>query len=326
MAGAGRVVHSTFDVPGLSASQASARVEAAMQADEEYRGGPLGPVAFQYVRTYRPTWALVLAIVTAPFLGLGLLLLFVRRTESCSISVVTSSRGVLVTVAGHLLPGRLERLQAIAEGDHALHPSPTEGAAAPSSPGRAGGPSMVPAFGAAPAAAIDPPPARVPAFQGASAPAPAPVPARTAAPAPAVPAATFDGDTVARRPRPPARPAAGPASAAARFGLRLPDGSVVPVDGPLVLGRNPRPVEGVPAGAQRLALDDPARQVSATHALVVAEGGDLWVEDLHSTNGTTVRADGRAVALQPRTRVRVAPGAELDLAGLRAQVVASRHG
>lgn len=56
----------------------------------------------------------------------------------------------------------------------------------------------------------------------------------------------------------------------------------------MVLGRDPEREEG----SVVVALDDPERSVSKTHARVTLESGDVFVEDLNSTNGTYVIRGG----------------------------------
>lgn len=51
-----------------------------------------------------------------------------------------------------------------------------------------------------------------------------------------------------------------------------------------------------------LVIDDP--RVSRRHAALVVRHGELWIEDLGSTNGTTV--DGESVHVRP-----IAPGEEV---------------
>lgn len=60
------------------------------------------------------------------------------------------------------------------------------------------------------------------------------------------------------------------------------------VDGHYVLGRDPDSTEGG-SGARAIAVDDPARSVSKTHALItLADDGTVRLTDLASTNGSRV--------------------------------------
>jgi hypothetical protein len=65
----------------------------------------------------------------------------------------------------------------------------------------------------------------------------------------------------------------------------------------LVLGRNPV-APAAAAGAAPVRIDDPAKSVSKTHALLVPEGSALRVLDLRSTNGVAVTPPtGEAIAV-----------------------------
>ncbi|WP_173924315.1 FHA domain-containing protein [Agromyces sp. Marseille-P2726] len=95
--------------------------------------------------------------------------------------------------------------------------------------------------------------------------------------------------------------------------LRGDGGVEVLVLRPIVLGRHPA-TDAAPVGAAPVALTDPARSVSKTHALVEVVADELVVTDLHSTNGITVEAsDGRSSRLEPGLRTSVPGGATLLL-------------
>jgi hypothetical protein len=86
--------------------------------------------------------------------------------------------------------------------------------------------------------------------------------------------------------------------------LVLPEGDRVPVDGPILLGRDPVPPASNPA-ARPIPLVDPGKTMSKTHALLQpAPLGvrGLRVTDLHSTNGPAITFGG--------VRTVLAPGAE----------------
>lgn len=80
----------------------------------------------------------------------------------------------------------------------------------------------------------------------------------------------------------------------------LDDGREVGIRGNgVVLGRRPSVPESHPRAAP-LAVDDPFKSVSKTHAVVAVDGGMLWVTDLHSTNGTKVTNEiGEATSCPP---------------------------
>lgn len=82
---------------------------------------------------------------------------------------------------------------------------------------------------------------------------------------------------------------------------------------PLFLGRAPVAPPDRP-GARVLAVPDPEKSISKTHAMLVLELGELRVHDLHSTNGVwVVPAGGEAHEVEPDEPVAIPPGAELEL-------------
>ena len=125
----------------------------------------------------------------------------------------------------------------------------------------------------------------------ASAAAPASAPAAPATPV--VPAASAQTAT-------PSLPSA--SSAAPALSVRLVPllgGSPILIHEPTVVGRDPDNISAYP-GAERVALDDPTRSVSKTHAAIFPLLDGVWVTDLHSTNGTRVEyRDGRTVEAVP---------------------------
>ena len=85
--------------------------------------------------------------------------------------------------------------------------------------------------------------------------------------------------------------------------LVLPDGSrhAVPPTG-IVLGRNPVAPRARPEVVP-LALDDPSKTVSKSHAVVVPVDTGLTVVDLRSTNGTAVVQQGKSRIVSGETVV-----------------------
>ena len=76
-------------------------------------------------------------------------------------------------------------------------------------------------------------------------------------------------------------------------------GNPIVIHEPTVVGRDPDNISAYP-GAERVALDDPTRSVSKTHAAIFPLLDGVWVTDLHSTNGTRVEyRDGRSVEAVP---------------------------
>ena len=111
-------------------------------------------------------------------------------------------------------------------------------------------------------------------------------------------------------------PADEPAPAApAPLRALLSDGSIVPLDGAVYVGRKPSAPRIHTGPAPRLVtLASPSRELSATHLELRIVGGAVVASDMRSTNGTVVRLPGSA----PRTLIRgesavVVPGTRIDL-------------
>ena len=163
-------------------------------------------------------------------------------------------------------------------------------------------------------------PAAVPAPAPEAAPAPAPHPTAPAGP-PRAPVAEIahddDLDVTVVVPR----------------GALLSDWNLVDRDGTAfrlhrsnVLGRHPSGA-GAPSHAQLVLLSDPDRVLSRTHALLEVVEDELWVTDLHSTNGSEVLVPGQPPRrLVPGTRERVLLGSVLGLGGRRVSFAYGGHG
>lgn len=104
------------------------------------------------------------------------------------------------------------------------------------------------------------------------------------------------------------------ATGAAGWSLALgATGEPVLMTGAAFLGRNPSATDGM-ADALLLAVDDPAKSVSKTHALLEVEAGALFLHDLDSTNGTYLRVSGAdEIRVDPGLRVAVAAGSTVVL-------------
>jgi len=92
----------------------------------------------------------------------------------------------------------------------------------------------------------------------------------------------------------------------AEWVLRLPSGDAVPVDRPLLIGRNPSASAGDP-DARLVRIDDPGRTVSRTHVLVVPEpGAGILLRDVSSANGIVlVSPDGRESEIASGGKLRI---------------------
>jgi hypothetical protein len=114
------------------------------------------------------------------------------------------------------------------------------------------------------------------------------------------------------------------ADGAVRWTLVLPDGAVLSIDGVTVVGRNPSPIPSAP-DADAVALDDPERSLSKTHALLAPSEGVLAITDLHSTNGVAVvDASGATTVAEPGVALAATDGAVLVLGRYRVTLRAAR--
>jgi hypothetical protein len=98
--------------------------------------------------------------------------------------------------------------------------------------------------------------------------------------------------------------------------LRLSTGGVVPLDRPLILGRNPRIPAGYASEQPNLVrLPDPNKDVSGQHLEVSLDYWNVVVRDLGSTNGTEVVLPGELpVVLRANDPVIIEPGTRVVLA------------
>jgi hypothetical protein len=104
-------------------------------------------------------------------------------------------------------------------------------------------------------------------------------------------------------------------TAATRWKLIDTDGSAFELHRVNLLGRKPA-VNQAPEGAQIIALSDPERVLSRTHAVIEVEDDRVWITDLDSTNGSEVLGEnGTADECAPRTRYALAPGQRVSLGG-----------
>jgi predicted component of type VI protein secretion system len=98
--------------------------------------------------------------------------------------------------------------------------------------------------------------------------------------------------------------------------LELESGERRVVDRPTLLGRNPQAPDDGPWNL--VAVDDPTRSVSKTHAELRADPSGLWLTDRGSTNGTVVSVPGAPPRVaEPGTRVRVPVGATIHVGDRR---------
>ncbi|MFD1338977.1 hypothetical protein ACFQ3V_07540, partial [Microbacterium lemovicicum] len=140
------------------------------------------------------------------------------------------------------------------------------------------------------------------------APAPTPEPAPASAPDPA-PSPTQD-------PAPAPTPEPTPAPA---YGLRFDSGQDVPVERPVLIGRNPDPAEH--PGAAAVALVDDSRSLSKTHLLARPLADGIEITDWRSTNGSGLVRAGTEYAVVAGTPVQTTVGDVIRLGDRVATVV-----
>jgi len=107
------------------------------------------------------------------------------------------------------------------------------------------------------------------------------------------------------------------------FRILLDDGTLVPLDQPVYLGRRPSVPRIHPGGIPLLVtFDSPQREVSSTHLLLTTVGGAIVATDLKSTNGSIVRVPGAAphtllggesAVLTPGTVIELGDGNSIEL-------------
>lgn len=97
--------------------------------------------------------------------------------------------------------------------------------------------------------------------------------------------------------------------------LELSDGSSVPVDRPVLIGRSPDPGRATADEEPVLhRVPSPQQEISATHIEVRPAGRGAVVTDLGSTNGTVIVLPGEpARELRPGDPVDLVPGTVIDL-------------
>jgi hypothetical protein len=107
------------------------------------------------------------------------------------------------------------------------------------------------------------------------------------------------------------------------FRILLDDGTLVPLDQPVYLGRRPSVPRIHPGGIPLLVtFDSPQREVSSTHLELTTVGGAIVATDLKSTNGSIVRVPGAAphtllggesAVLTPGTVIELGDGNSIEL-------------
>lgn len=327
MTSKGLVVDEVIPCPGVGSGDAMSRLVQIVTADGQYRAVQVAPDRLQFARTFRPTWALVAGFVGLPLLFIGVLFFFVKTTETAVATIESDHRGTRLRLGGRVDRAVMSSLRqtfddpAAAARDEVVAKIVGTPVANASQPGRVDllsgrSPVQVPPLidaGAAPpthAPVVSPPP--VPDWIPQSLPSPTPggggspfQPAQRIPP----PTPRSDNDTIVGYRPPPG----GGSGVSSDLRLLFDDGAEISIGGVVLVGRDPAPGTNED-GATMVPIDDPSRSVSKTHLSVAARGGQVWVTDRHSTNGTRlVAADGvesdlvpgEATPLQPEVTVRI---------------------
>ncbi len=248
-----------------------------------YRVVTNGPGSFSLIRSYLPKWALVAGLIGGVlFCGGGLLLLFVRRTETCMVAVVDQPTGALVTVGGSLRGEQLSALRSVLRAPAPTTPVTSSPPTGVSIPVRTWPSQPTPPVLGVPAVVLPEPPD--------------PLQVETVVPRPGAVEAfeppvdeTVMGLVDIR--------ALARASSSPR--LVFDDGSQVTVSDRLLVGRDPAVVDPGDVASTLYQVLDAGRSVSKTHFAVGVLDGRVWIEERGSTNGTAViQETGPARALE----------------------------
>ena len=294
MGESGRMADRSIKAAGMSAGEAEGRVVAALGTRPALTSVVTAPGRIQVSRTSRPRWAIVATVLTAPLLGLGLLFLLVKRTDSGAIVIVDGPTGCVIALPTVLDAADVTAIETAITGPSTPHE--TGAAVAAAAPMSSGGatplPSSPPTGAAVP---LPPPPGMPPAT-------PAPMPATFAVADPVLD--DMDGRTIARAQRPPSVPPAGVV-------LRFDTGETIPlpIGERISIGRDP-------SGPRPCAVPGESRSVSKTHLALEFDGNEVVVEDLHSTNGSSYRSVDGEGTLAAGTPTRIRPDATLTLGDL----------
>jgi uncharacterized RDD family membrane protein YckC len=97
------------------------------------------------------------------------------------------------------------------------------------------------------------------------------------------------------------------------WSILLDDGRRIPLEGLVLLGRNPQPKAGE-EDAQLIKIADETRTVSKSHLAVGVDAGGVYVVDRGSTNGSTVSTtNGMSARCKAGEMVRVGEGAIISI-------------
>lgn len=278
---AGRAVDETLSCRGLTGSEVRHLIVERVSAENGYRVVGVGADRFHFARSVRPMWATIVGWGTA-VTGVGLLFLLVRTTETCSAVLEEDHSGVRVRLTGRLDGPLYDELRSRVSS---------------ASSGPVVVPPIVPTTVATAAQPV--------------------IVLSSSASSPPQPGADTDPSRslVAARSDVTLTPVAGQALG---WLLEFDDGTRIPLDGPVLVGRDPALAPDDPPETVLAQVEDPGRSVSKTHLLVTLDGGRVWVADRHSTNGTfIVDPQGSVAPVPPGARTEVPRGCTVALGDIR---------
>lgn len=267
-------VNESVIVPGSSAEAVLERVRIAVRSFEGYAVSSPTAMVVQFARTARSLGG--------------------RRTHTCTVTAVNEPHRLVVTIAGELDADHLVAIRAAITGRSTESARAME-VASFSRPATTPPPSSASGFqppadwlvGGVPAAPVVPSPSSSPSVSGWAPP-------------------SDEQHTILRPSTPPVpssvRHTAAPPVAVPTAWLT--DGRRIRITGVALLGRHPSPRPEDGPAVELVAIDDEA--LSKTHLAIRHDAGRVWVEDRHSTNGTSVLDGlGRPVALPAGERTLV---------------------
>ena len=252
--------HRSFEFPGRNDLDLREQLFAELGALDGVVVQAIDDATVLVVHRSRPRWATVAGVALLPALGIGLLLLLIRHPMTCQIRVTASARGATVTATGQL-PDSVRR---VVFPERAVDDAYTTDLDVGLDGGGAGRAETQPE--ARPSTSLI-----WPAPSGDQQLDVTRVESRMASPG--------EGEPVRRR-------FAG--SMRISFVGPIPDVELVSGDR-LVVGRDPTLSEA----ERRQPLDDPHRLLSKTHAALGVDENGPYVEDLNSTNGSSMSVAGR---------------------------------
>lgn len=311
MTRSGQVIDTCIDCAAGRSGEILERVAAVFVERGGYRAARVGPDRIQFARTFRPTWCTVLGVVLLPVV-VGIFLLLMKTTETCTAALVADHRSTRIRIAGRIDPSVREELQRSLGEFRAV--TPTEMASAAPT---AVAVDRLQVHDPRPSTSVEhtplASPVPMPPAQGGVAPGGGSV----SIPLPAgKPGAGAGAGAEATQGPPRGTPLTLPESAEVGWSLELADGRRIPLSGRVHLGRDPVGVDSEPTAL--VSLDDSTRSVSKTHLAVSIRGTDIWIADMHSTNGTFVEGpSGEARRVPPGEWTKVDTGTGVRLGQYR---------